>query len=216
MKAIWKYVPLSAALALLMSCAPVLDRRYMTEGEREVSFQALRENTDQYKGTLYVLGGVIVRTKFAETGPQIEAMQVPVDRYGYFEDEGRSEGRFLAVSPKGAGTPDPVMYHRGRRVTLAGEFVEIRKGKIDEMEYAYPVFLIKQVYLWPKERRNYPPQYYYDPWFQPYPYVYGYPWWRYPYYYTHKPVPSPSPIPSPKPRPRKERGPEHERERERK
>lgn len=195
------YVPfLFTFFLVICSCAPVLDRSYMQEGEREVSFKSLRENPGRYKGKLYILGGVIVHTKFVEQGSQVEAMHVPVDRYGYFEDEGRSEGRFFAVLPKEERMLDPVVYQRGRRVTLAGEFVEMRSGKIDEMEYGYPVFQIKQIYLWPKEKRH-PPPYYYDPWFSPYPYYYRYPWWRYPYS-IHKPAGPHSPAPAPQPKPR--------------
>jgi len=202
------YAPLSLTLCLMLfSCAPVLNRTYMQEGEREVSFQTLRDNPDQYNGKLFILGGVIVRTKFTEAGSRIEAMHVPVDRYGYFEDMGRSEGRFLALSPKDVEMLDPVVYQPGRRITLAGAFVDTRKGKIDEMEYVYPVFQIKQIYLWPKERRNYPPSDYYDPWFYPYPYYYRYPWWRYPYH-APRPAPPPSPTPSPQPKQRMEREPE--------
>ncbi len=79
------------------------------------------------------------------------------------------------------------MFKKGREITLAGEFVDIRKGKIDEMEYAYPVFDIKQIYLWQEEKYYiYPPYYYYypygpylyDPWYRPYPNPYWpmYPW----------------------------------------
>ena len=173
---------------LVASCvAPVLNKNYLQEGERTMSFAQLRENAEQYKGRLFVLGGVIVRTRLIAIGSQIEAMQIPVDGSGYFEEQGQSEGRYLALLPKGETILDPAVYRRGRRVTLAGEFIDIQKGVIDEMEYAYPVFQIKQVYLWPKERGYaYPPLYYYDPWFYPYPYFYGHPWWNYPHY--HQPV----------------------------
>lgn len=173
---------------ILSSCvAPVLYKGYMQEGERTLSFTALRENPDQYKGRLFILGGVIVRTRLLEAGSQIEAMHVPVDGSGYFEESGRSEGRYLALLPKDGTMLDPAVYRRGRRVTLAGEFVDIRNGKIDEMEYAYPVFRIKQVYLWPRERLySYPPPYDYEPWFYPYPYFYGHAWWIHPH--NNRPV----------------------------
>ncbi len=206
----------------LFSCAPVLNKEYMKEGSREVSFQLLREYPDQSQGKLFILGGIIVRTKLTASGSQIEAIQVPVDSSGYFKEQGRSEGRFMAVLPKDKAMLDPEVYYRGRRITLAGEFVELRKGTIDETEYVYPVFRIKQIYLWPEER----PYYYYDPWFYPYyywePYDWG-PWWPYPYYYPYYPrgplyrrAPSPN-QPAPRgpetqPQPRKE--PEEDREQE--
>ncbi len=178
----------SGALILSACVAPVVNKSYLEEGERAVSFAALRENPDQERGKLFILGGVIIQTKLLEAGSQIEAMDVPVDGSGYFEESGGSEGRFLAILPKDDGLLDPAVYRRARRVTVAGEFMELRKGRIDEMEYDYPVFRIKQIYLWPRERLYYyPPPFYYDPWFYPYPYYYGQPWWDYPHYY--RPVP---------------------------
>lgn len=188
------------ALILSACVAPVLDKSYLKEGERTISFVALRENPDQYQGKLFILGGVIIHTKLIETGSQIEAMHVPVDGSGYFEESGRSEGRYLAILPTDGEMLDPAVYRRARRITLAGEFMELRKGRIDEMEYDYPVFQIEQIYLWPRERLYYypPPFYYYDPWFYPYPYYYRHPWWNYPRYY--RPVPlQPGPARTPPP-----------------
>jgi outer membrane lipoprotein len=152
---------------MLFSCAPVLSREYIREGSKEASFQLLRENPNEYKGRLFILGGVIVHSKFTAAGSQIEAMHVPVDSSGYFEETGSSEGRFLAVSPRDGTMLDPAVYRRGRMVTLAGEFFELRKGRIDEMEYVYPVFRIKQIYLWPRERLYYPAPYYYYGYYGP-------------------------------------------------
>ncbi len=174
---------------MLLSCArPVLHESYLIEGDRSVSFAALREAPDRYRGKLFILGGVIVQTRLFEEGSEVEAMHVPVDRYGYFEESGRSEGRFLAILPKDEAMLDPAIFRRGRRVTLAAEFTGIINGRIDEMEYAYPDFRIKQIYLWPKERNYYPPPYYYDPWFYPFPYYYWGPWWSWHYYRYPVPV----------------------------
>ena len=168
---------------LLFSCAPVLNRDMMKEGNREVSFNRLRQDPAAFKGLLYIFGGVIVQTKLTQSGSQIEALQVPVDRNGHFRDRGTSEGRFLALVPAEERMLDPEVFSKGRRVTLAAEFMEVRKDRIDEMEYLYPVFRIRQIHLWPRERLYYPAMYY-DPWF--YPYFYGSPWWSspYPYFYN--------------------------------
>ncbi len=137
-----KYVLLwFAGSLILFSCArPVLNKSYLTEGDRSVSFAALRENPDQYKGRLFIFGGVIVHTRLLQAGSQIEAMHVPVDSSGYFKESGRSEGRFLALVPKDGQMLDPAVFRRGRRVTLAGEFIGTQKGMIDEMEYLYTLF----------------------------------------------------------------------------
>lgn len=205
-------LPLFVLSIILFSCAPILNREYMREGSREVSFQLLTENPDKYQGRLFIFGGVIVQTRVTAAGAQIEAMHVPVDSSGYFKEQGNSEGRFLAVLPGDGLILDPEIYYRGRRITLAGRFVELRKGRIDEIEYAYPVFTIQQIYLWPEEKLYYPAPYYYDPWFYPYPYYWG-PWRQYPYFYSVPPVyrrtppPDQPPPRSPEPQPRKESEP---------
>jgi outer membrane lipoprotein len=169
-----------AASWMLVSCAPVLDKNIMEGASRDVSFAALRESPAQSQGRVFIMGGVIVRTKFTEEGTQIEAMHVPVDRYGAFEDSGRSEGRFIA---------------------LTGEFIGTRTGRIDEMSYTYPLFRIRQVYLWKQKKKYDHPPHFYDRWFYPYPYYYRNPWWHYPQ--KHSPVPThpsgpPRSLPAPK------------------
>ncbi len=162
---------------LAVSCAPALDRQLLKEGERNVSFNELRANPDAYKGRLYILGGLIVETKFAAEGSQLEVLSVPVDSSGYLEEQERSDGRFLAVYPKDKALLDPLVYKKGREVVLAGAFREIRKGKIDEMEYDYPVFEIRQIHLFEEhlyENAMYPYPYYYP--YYPYPYGYS-PYW---------------------------------------
>lgn len=213
---------------ILSGCAPVISKSYLRESPPEVSFKTLREKPDEFRGNLYVFGGVIVRSSLTQEGLLIEAMHVPVDRRGYFENRGRSRGRFLGIIPPNGTVPDPEVFRRGRRITIAGEFLGLRQGRIDEAEYTYPVFRIKDVHLWKKERRYYP-AYYYDPWFSPYPYYYWYPWWSHPYYYydyryRQAPVyrrsrPPDRPVPPQEPSLRRpERPPpqrEHEREPER-
>jgi outer membrane lipoprotein len=57
----------------------------------------------------------------------------------------------------------------------------MREGYIDEIEYIFPLFEIKELYLW-EVRKDY---YYVEPypyWYYPYPYWRYDPWWRYRYY----------------------------------
>ena len=172
---------------LFSGCTPVLDRQLMKEGAREFQLGHLTETPEAFKDKLFVLGGVIAETRLVEQGSQIEALFVPVNAYGDLMDLERVQGRFLAVYPRSRGILDPMIYSKGRLVTLAGTFIEARKGKIDELEYLYPVFEVRQVHLW-EEYPQYPygygwpypyyyPSYYlyyrmpypYDPWYRPYP-----------------------------------------------
>jgi outer membrane lipoprotein len=141
-------LPVIAVSLALISCAPVLSKTLMEQGTGDVSFNALRENPDAYKGKLFILGGVIVDTKNTAKGSQIEALYLPVDSYGHLKNVEQSQGRYLAILPPEKGILDSIMYRAGREITPAGEFTGPRKGKIDEMEYVFPVFEIEQAYLW--------------------------------------------------------------------
>ena len=169
---------------MLSACTPVLNRDLMREGERNVPLSQVREHPDTYQGKLFILGGLIVDTRVTDKGSLIEALFVPVSSLGYLKDlDQQYGGRFLALFPRTSGMLDPLIYKKGREITLAGTFLENRQGKIYEMEYTYPVFEIKQIYLWDEQRDYYMMPGY--PYYPSYPYSYGWydPWWQpYPYY----------------------------------
>lgn len=180
-KLVMRGVYLLVFVVFLYSCAPVLRPETMEIASREVPLFAMREDPSPFIGKLYVLGGIIIETRFTHEGSLIEALYVPVDSRGYLTSLNESDGRFLALFPKESGHLDPLIYRRGREITLSGEFIGLRKGKLDEVEYTYPLFEIREIYLWPRIREYYymPPPYYPPPPFYPYPY-----WWRYyPYPY---------------------------------
>lgn len=171
-----------SAMLLLFGCAPVLSSQAMREAHRDVPLSQLRESPEAWKGRLFVLGGVIVETRVTEKGSLIEALAVGVDRYGYLEYDRPYKGRVLALFPKDKGLLDPVIYRKGREITFSGVFVELRKGRIDEMDYVYPVFEIAELYLWEEYR-----DYYSYPWYYRYP-----PWWYDPWWDTRwRPYPPP-------------------------
>jgi len=172
------------ATMILFSCAPILREEIMKIASRDVNISDMRKNPLFYREKLFILGGIIVNTKFTERGSLIEAVYVPVDYRGYLKDIEILNGRFLAIFSKEKGFLDPLIYRKGREITLAGEFIETHIGKIDEMEYIYPVFEIKELYLW-KERYYITPAY--PLWHHYYPYWWYDPWWGfYPsFHYWH-------------------------------
>jgi len=159
---------------IVTSCAPVLRYDLMKGGIRDLPPSVIRDNPEVYRGRLFILGGVIVNTKVTDEGTLIEAIYIPVDSYGYLEGTGPVDGRYLALYD---GFLDPLIFEKEREITLAGEFIENRRGKIGEVDYVYPLFKIKQIYLWEEKRYYYvsppPPPWYYPPWW------WYDPWWRY-------------------------------------
>jgi outer membrane lipoprotein len=173
-----KLLPVSVLIIILFSCGPVLREEFMKKAVIDINFPEVMGDPGPHKGRLYVLGGIIARTTATETGSRIEAMYVPVDSRGFLQGFGVSSVRFLAEFP--GKFLDPLIYREGREITIGGEFVATRKGRIDEMEYEYPLFTIKELFLW-HERKEY---YREDPYpYQYYPYWWYGPGWRYHYYY---------------------------------
>ncbi len=176
-----RFILLVAVCMLLFSCVSVLRKDLMETGIRKFSFADLIGNPELYKGRLFVLGGMIVNTALTREGSQIEAVYVPVDSRGYLENLPGSTVRYLAILPGARGILDPMIYRKNRQITLAGTFTGTQPGKIDSMDYVFPVFQIEQVYLWEERPVAYSPY----PWAYPYPYHWGAPvpygwgpyWW---------------------------------------
>ncbi|HBH60745.1 MAG TPA: hypothetical protein DDX85_03180 [Nitrospiraceae bacterium] len=175
------YLIILLAGLLTSSCTPVLSRNLISIGIFNDGLSEIKQAPDSYKGRLFIFGGIIVKTETTKEGSLIEAIFVPVNSLGYLKSYTTSGGRFLALY-KGREILDPLIFSQKREISLAGEFIEIRQGKIGEMDYDYPLFEIKEIHLWEevKERDYY--YYYYMP--PPAPYWYYRhgpydPWWGY-------------------------------------
>lgn len=178
------YVTIIASL-FIISCAPVLTSNVMQQGTNTVRFSDLKRNPVLNRGKLFILGGIIVKTTLTKEGSLIEAIYVPVNSMGHLKSPGASNERFLALY-KSNELLDPIIYSEKREVTVAGEFLEVRKGNIGEMEYFYPLFDIKEIHLWEAYKEpdyyRYPPYFYPPPYYRYRHYPYGdhypyYPWW---------------------------------------
>jgi outer membrane lipoprotein len=149
----------------------------------DVPFSTIKGNVDKYKGEVFILGGIIVETKNTEEGTIIEVVHTDVDSLGYIIDPDRSSGRFMVIEK---GYLDPMIFKKRRQITVAAELIGSRVKKIGEIEYVYPLFELKEIYLWKKERGYYaiPPPYPYPLYWDKYPY-WWYDRWYVPYYYTY-------------------------------
>lgn len=169
------------ASLMLSSCSPVLRQELLRAASPEVPFQNIANDPSLYRGKLFVLGGLIVKTSNTEKGSLIEAVYIKSTASGYLQTPDKAHSRYLAFYPREKGILDPAIYRQGREITLAGQFIETRKGKIDEMDYVFPVFEIKDIYLW-EEYITIPYGPPYSPYYYPSPYPYWYDRWDRYYY----------------------------------
>jgi outer membrane lipoprotein len=131
----------------------------------DLTFREVLNDPERYKDQMVILSGVIIETKNTKEGTLLTVLQRPAGFRGKPKDVDESEGRFLALDIRYL---DVNVFAKGRVVTVGGEVQGKRVLPLDEIEYAYPLIYVKEIYLWPVvEKRYYSPYYPYDHW-----------WWR--------------------------------------
>ena len=168
---------LTASLVFLSGCAHVIPEKILHQVNTEITFAELRKAPYSYVGELVLFGGIIVNTVNKKEGTLLEVYQTEMSRRGKPKELDVSEGRFVALYE---GFLDNAIFHKGRKVTLAGVVQGEKIMKIGDIDYRYPYLLIKDIYLWEKEHplryAPYPPPLY--PWWYPY-HTWYIPYWRY-------------------------------------
>ena len=162
---------LAATSFFLLSCS-VVSENVRKEAVSDLSFNELRQNTQQYIGRTVILGGYILETRNLPDVSKIIVLQTPLEYRDRPESREGSEGRFMVVRE---GFLDPEIYKKDKPVTVAGKVEGKETVKIQE--YSYPIVRIRaeEIYLW--EEKVYRSPYYYDPWYyDPFYYDPFYPW----------------------------------------
>lgn len=167
------------AMAIFWSgCAHVISEEVLKEVNKDISFGQLLKDPASYRGQTVLLGGVVVRVTYHQEGTLLEIYQTDTDWTEKPVNLDVSEGRFLALYE---GFLDSEIYKKGREVTVAGIVKGVKAMQLGEIHYHYPYLLIKEIYLWKKEKREICDHYPWYPWG-----IWG-PWgmwgpWYYPYW----------------------------------
>ncbi len=161
---------ITIAVVCLSGCAHVISKDLLQEVATEITFGELYKAPQAYQGKIVLLGGVIVKTVNRKDGTLLEVYQTEIDSMGRPIKLDISGGRFLAHYK---GLLESEIYHKGRKVTIAGIVQGEQVMRLGEIDYHYPFLIIKDIHLWKKEQpRSY----------EPYPWGFWDPWWRDPWY----------------------------------
>lgn len=182
----YRFIMSTVAVLLLSGCAPVISGEYLQKA-KELGFDQIRENPEANINSIFILGGTIADIEITPEGTELEVVQHPVSRYGDIMDRDISQGRFLLKTQKQL---DPLIYRKGRLITVAGELIGTKTRLLHGKEYRYPVLEAKEIHLW-KRHRQAPTPYIFNPAFYPL-YYYEYPYYWYDPYYRG-PLLSPAP-----------------------
>jgi outer membrane lipoprotein len=124
--------------------------------DRTVNFRELVSAPESHQGKIVVLGGIVLKAKRLKEGTQIELLQVPLDRGERpFLDRQQSQGRFLALQREFL---DPATIVEGSAMTVVGEVSGAKTDYLDDVEYRYPVVIVKHLHPWSAPSQDYPIQ----------------------------------------------------------
>lgn len=179
---------LCVLLFALSGCAHVISREMLSRANQDLTFTQIIRNPETYRGQIAIVGGVIIETENEKNETVITVLQAPLDVSGVPLGDEYSQGRFIA---RVSGYLDAQVYRKDRLVTLAGEVVGKEVRTVGETEYAYPVFLVKEIHLL-KPPLYYSPYYYH--YYDPYPYDAYWYWHGGPYPMVLPPPPPPRPF----------------------
>ncbi len=166
-----RFISALLVIALLSGCAPVISQHIRDQVSPTLTFDEVWRDPDRYRNQMVIWSGIIIKSENTKEGTLLEVLQKPADFIGRPIDIDKSYGRFLALYPEYL---DTAIYSKGREVTIAGRVLEKRLLPLGEIEYAYPLILIKEIHLWRQirdERWGHPCWWYYPH------------WWRYPYWH---------------------------------
>lgn len=130
------------------ACAPVISQKTMNTVDKAISFAALQQNPDAFKGRTVLLGGQIITTTVKADETWIEVLEKPLNYRGKPSDADQSSGRFLV---RIKGFLDPAIYSSGRRLTVAGQVDGRVVRPLREVNYTYPLLTAKEYYLWKQD-----------------------------------------------------------------
>ncbi|MFV1993215.1 MAG: Slp family lipoprotein [Acidiferrobacterales bacterium] len=158
-------------LLLIASCASNVPKEISSSPSPKVGLVAAQKIINAHIGKPVRWGGMIIRIDNQQDKSILEILAKPLNTYGQPIPNVASPGRFLVEI---TGFVDPSLYAPGREMTVYGTLTGLRKKKIGEHNYDYPVVNGSKYYLWTQPVNTG----YYDPYWDGYwgyGYSYGYP-----------------------------------------
>lgn len=120
--------------------------------DRTVTFHEMVTVPETYQGKVVVLGGEVLKVKRLKNGTQIEFLQLPLDQDDRpILDRQQSQGRFQAFQPEFL---DPATIAQGTMMTIVGEVSGAKTEPLDDVEYRYPLLIVKYLHSWPTQSQG--------------------------------------------------------------
>lgn len=155
---------------ILTACSSHIPPEISQPIEGQPSIEMARLKATDYVEKPVRWGGTILHTENKQNTSWITVVAFPLNDYGRPSQSGESLGRFIAIVDEFL---EPLVYNTDREVTVSGTLLRTESRKVGDFTYNYPVVKVDHYFLWPPVEtyeRDYPPFWWYDPWYYPYPY----------------------------------------------
>ncbi len=158
---------------LLGACANVPEKIAVVDSEVLIDYADVKTEPNANIGFKARWGGVIAKIENQPERTMIEVVHFKLNRSKRPVISDETQGRFRLYYQ---GMLDPIIYEKGKSITVVGTIVKPEEGKIGEQKYLYPVLKAEGIHLWKKVQKL-DVRVSHDPlWYDPFYYGYGYPY----------------------------------------
>jgi len=159
----WFSISFVLALMVSLSACSVVSKN-VREQAADLPFSALTQNPQAYSGQTVILGGYVACVANLPKQSRVMVLHAPLDFQDRPKAREKSQGRFMVVTDDFL---DPMVYEKGRRITVAGTVTGQTTEKVADYAYTMPEVRAGEYHLW--EAWSSQPPYYRDPYYPP--------WW---------------------------------------
>jgi len=154
-------------ISVLTSCATKVPQSIDEDIKDIPRLKVVAHNIPAYIGQRVRWGGIIANVVNEKEATVLEIVEHSLNKQGRPLETDQTQGRFLA---RFSGFLDPMVYAKGREITVVGKISKETKQLIYQFEYTYPEIVVDSFRLWQLEKRIeyiYEP-YWYGPWYPRY------------------------------------------------
>lgn len=126
-------------------CTPIFSEQTRKMINTDASFKSVKATPENFIGKTIILGGRIANVTNSVAGSYLEVVQFDLTTSLFPEDSFLSYGRFLATTDSFL---DPMVFKRGALITLVGEIKGKRNLRLENIEYTYPLLVMRDWHLW--------------------------------------------------------------------
>lgn len=134
-------------IIFVSGCSVLPESITTAEDTNLVTYQMVKKDLTNHHGKKARWGGIIANIENKADVTVIEIVNLTLSYQARPKDVENSDGRFLAYYQ---GFLDPVIYKKGRQVTVLGDVLAPIEGEIGEKKYLYPVLKVDGFHLWKK------------------------------------------------------------------